>query len=76
MSMSNNAILALTLALLFISIFGTVITMNSMDFVAASQGPTGNPAVQQGQIHLNILPGPTSDVATGLVAINILPDEE
>lgn len=72
MAKSNNMLLVLAIALLIVSLFGTVAILNSVGM--ANVPITKTSTIQQGQIKLEIVPGAGSDAATGHVALSILPE--
>jgi hypothetical protein len=72
MAKSNNMLLVLAIALLIVSLFGTVAILNS---VGMANVPVTKPStIQQGQVKLEIVPDAGADAATGYVTLNILPE--
>lgn len=69
MAKSNNVLLALTVVLLLVSLFGTFALMNSITFKTPPAGPS--PGIQQGEIKLGILPEPSYDSTTGYIGLEI-----
>jgi len=71
MAKNNNIILVLTLLLLLVSVFGTLSLMNKITF----ESPRSSPAVERGEIKVEVIPEPGSDSMTGQIALTILPRE-